>query len=196
MNKVEFLAQLRKLLGGLPQEDIEKSVEFYSEMIDDCMEDGMTETEAVASLGAIEDIVMHIRSNSEQQSDNPAVEPDHTNSQQQSGKHKLSGAEIALIIITSPLWLGIVMGLVGVYFGLWGAVIGLYAAAGSLAFVCIAGIISAPFTQVGIASIIMQVGLSLICGGISIPAFFGINLISKGLVKLVKVIINAVRSLF
>lgn len=35
MNKQEFLGALRRGLLGLPEEDIENSVEFYSEMIDD-----------------------------------------------------------------------------------------------------------------------------------------------------------------
>ena len=35
MNKQEFLTQLRQGLSGLPQDDIEKRLTFYSEMIDD-----------------------------------------------------------------------------------------------------------------------------------------------------------------
>ncbi len=42
MRKSEFLAALRKGLNGLPQADIDASIEFYSEMIDDRMEDGLT----------------------------------------------------------------------------------------------------------------------------------------------------------
>ena len=43
MNKQEFLAGLRKGLSGLPQEDIEERLLFYSEMIDDRIEEGMEE---------------------------------------------------------------------------------------------------------------------------------------------------------
>ena len=56
MTKNEFLTELRVALAGLPEEDIEKSLEYYSEMIDDRVEDGLPEGEAVADLGSIEDI--------------------------------------------------------------------------------------------------------------------------------------------
>lgn len=40
MNKQDFLGALRRGLLGLPEEDIENSVEFYSEMIDDRIDEG------------------------------------------------------------------------------------------------------------------------------------------------------------
>ena len=43
MDKKAFLAQLRSQLSGLPQNDIEDRLIFYSEMIDDIMEEGITE---------------------------------------------------------------------------------------------------------------------------------------------------------
>ena len=39
MTKQEFLAELRRGLSGLPQNDIEERLNFYSEMIDDRMEE-------------------------------------------------------------------------------------------------------------------------------------------------------------
>jgi uncharacterized membrane protein len=57
MNKQEFLKCLREGLAGLPQEDVERAIDFYEEMIDDRMEDGLTEEEAVASLGSLEEVI-------------------------------------------------------------------------------------------------------------------------------------------
>lgn len=51
MSKQEFLGALYNGLSGLPKEDIENSVQFYSEMIDDRMDEGMTENEAVEDIG-------------------------------------------------------------------------------------------------------------------------------------------------
>ena len=51
MRKEEFLMALRAGLTGLSPEGVEKLVEFCSEMIDDRMEDGLTEEEAVAAAG-------------------------------------------------------------------------------------------------------------------------------------------------
>lgn len=62
MNKQAFLSALRKGLTGLPENDIEHSIEFYSEMIDDRIEEGMSEEEAAASIGNIDDIVSQILS--------------------------------------------------------------------------------------------------------------------------------------
>ena len=47
MRKQEFLTELRKGLSGLPQDDIEERLSFYSEMIDDQIEEGLAEEEAV-----------------------------------------------------------------------------------------------------------------------------------------------------
>ena len=55
MNKNAFLEELREKLSGLPEEDIEESVAFYREMIEDRMEDGVPEEEAVEGVGTVED---------------------------------------------------------------------------------------------------------------------------------------------
>ena len=60
MNKISFILRLHERLEGLPQEDIEERLMFYSEMIDDRMEDGLSEEDAVASVGSIDEIVTEI----------------------------------------------------------------------------------------------------------------------------------------
>ena len=57
MSKQEFLALLREGLSGLPREDAEERLAFYGEMIDDLMEDGMTEEDAVARIGPVDSVV-------------------------------------------------------------------------------------------------------------------------------------------
>ena len=64
MNKQEFLIELKQHLKGIAPEDISGSIEYYSEMIDDAVEDGMTEEEAVASLGDMDEIEKQGRKNS------------------------------------------------------------------------------------------------------------------------------------
>ena len=46
MRKAEFLRELEKRLQGLPKDEIDSRLAFYSEMIDDRIEDGKTEEEA------------------------------------------------------------------------------------------------------------------------------------------------------
>ncbi|MBO5248949.1 MAG: DUF1700 domain-containing protein [Clostridia bacterium] len=62
MTKSEFLSALRSRLSALSSDDRERSVDFYSEMIADRMEDGMTETEAVANMGDLSRITSQILS--------------------------------------------------------------------------------------------------------------------------------------
>ena len=60
MTKQEFLAAVGSRLNGLAQEDIKKSLAFYGELIDDHMEEGLREEEAVATLGSVEDVASAI----------------------------------------------------------------------------------------------------------------------------------------
>ena len=58
MDKHDFLMQLQNRLSGLPQEDIEERLNFYNEMIDDRIEDGLSEEEAIAAVGSLDEIVL------------------------------------------------------------------------------------------------------------------------------------------
>lgn len=64
MNKQEFFAAVQAGLSDLPEEDIQRAVDFYGEIIDDCMEDGMPEEDAVAAVGPVEEIISYIRADS------------------------------------------------------------------------------------------------------------------------------------
>ena len=57
MEKKAFMQALRRGLARLPEEERLRALAFYEEAIDDRMEDGMTEAEAVAAMGSPEDIV-------------------------------------------------------------------------------------------------------------------------------------------
>lgn len=61
MRKEEFLTALRAGLTGLSPEGVEKLVEFCSEMIDDRMEDGLTEKEAVAAAGSLDELIQQAK---------------------------------------------------------------------------------------------------------------------------------------
>ena len=42
MNKIGFLERLENLLQGIDKKERDKAISFYSEMIDDFIEDGLT----------------------------------------------------------------------------------------------------------------------------------------------------------
>ena len=47
MLKEEFLSKLEKRLLGIPKEDLERTLDYYNEIISDKVEDGMSEEEAL-----------------------------------------------------------------------------------------------------------------------------------------------------
>lgn len=51
MSKEEFLGSLNRLLKSLGKSEREKSLSYYNEIIDDYMEDGYTEEQAVEQIG-------------------------------------------------------------------------------------------------------------------------------------------------
>ena len=61
MRKNEFINEIRGALRGYPHDEVENSIEFYSEIIDDRMENGMSEEQAVASLGDLDRIIKNIK---------------------------------------------------------------------------------------------------------------------------------------
>ena len=61
MNKKEFLSQLKRKLSGLKKQDINESLNFYREIIDDKVEDGASVDDAISSLGSLDEIVLQIK---------------------------------------------------------------------------------------------------------------------------------------
>ncbi|MBE6909390.1 MAG: DUF1700 domain-containing protein [Ruminococcaceae bacterium] len=60
MTKMEFIAEMAAALRDLSKNDIARLLEYYGEMVDERVEDGMSESEAVAALGSVEDIAAQI----------------------------------------------------------------------------------------------------------------------------------------
>lgn len=163
MTKQEFIDALRHKMAGLPKDDIEDRVAFYTEMIDDRVEDGLSEEQAVAEIGSVDDIV------AKQIEDTPITKIVR---EKVKPKRKLKTREIILIIASSPLWLILLIALGGVIFAgivtFFSVVIAAWAGEISL----IIGSISSLVVTAGNASL-GQVGHAI--------AYFGITLIYIGL---------------
>ena len=100
MKKQEFLTELRSKLNGLPKEDIDNRINFYEEMINDRMDDGKTEEEAVADIGSVDDVVRQIAN------DTPML---RLVAEKAKPKRALRAWEIVLIILGFPLWFPLVI---------------------------------------------------------------------------------------
>ena len=60
MRKQEFMDQLQKKLSDLPEDEVAERLGFYGEMIDDRMEEGLSEEEAVAASGSADESAAQI----------------------------------------------------------------------------------------------------------------------------------------
>ena len=56
----EFIKKLKLKLARLPKVELNERLNFYSEMIDDGVEEGLTEEEAVAKIGTVEEVALQV----------------------------------------------------------------------------------------------------------------------------------------
>ena len=193
MTKQEFLAQLRQGLNGLPQEDVEERLSFYGEMIDDRVEEGVSEEEAVAAAGSVPEIVKQTVA------DIPLTK---LAKQKIKPQRKLTAWEIVLLAVGAPVWAPLLIAafavILSLYAVLWAVVGALWSVPASLAACGIAGvaaivlcsIMGAPLTGLAL------LGLGLFAAGLAIFATFGCLAAVRGAVCLTKIIARGTKLLF
>lgn len=193
MSKQEFLAKLRNGLTGIPHNDIEEWITFYSEMIDDRMEDGLTEEGAVAELGSAEGIIAQIMSEiSLAKLVREKVKPNRA----------LRVWEIVLLVLGSPIWLALGIALfavmIAVYAVIWSLIISLWAVELSIAVGSAASLVSfAVFAVQGnISSAAAMLGAGFVCAGLAIFGCFGCTGSVRAIRALTKRIFVWIKSCF
>ena len=183
MNKREFIAHLEAKLSGLPGRDIEERLAFYSEMIDDRMEEGRSEEEAVAEIGSAQEIAAQIIA------DGPLAK---TATAQSGPKRRPKAWEIWLLALGSPLWLSLAVAALAVvlslYIALWSVIISLWAVFGSLIGCALGGVVaSLPFIFGGNGLTgIGMIGAGSVCAGLAIFLFLGCRAATRGTLLLTK----------
>lgn len=201
MNKSEFLAELRSRLVGLPQNEIEERISFYSEMIDDRVEEGATEEDAVAGIGSIDEIVAQILE------DVPlwSIVKEKVKKKREKTEKKrrsLKAWEIVLIVLGFPVWLPLLIAafavILSLYVVLWSVIISLWAVFVSLAACGLAGIVAGVGYAILVKPIdgILLVAAGLVCSGLAIFAFIGCKAATKGTARLTKKMIFGIKHLF
>lgn len=183
MNKQQFLAAVGEQLRRLPQSDLEKSLDYYSEMIDDRMEDGLSEEEAVAAMGGADEIAAQILL----ETPLPRLVK---------AKLRPSRAprvwEIVLLALGSPVWFPLLLAagivVLAVYLVLWAVIVSLYAVNLSFAAGAVSG--AAGLLAMGCAGYPLQavlfLGAGLVCAGLSILLFFAFNRLTRAIISLSK----------
>ena len=190
MNKEDFLLALRKELSGLPEEELVERLAFYREIIDDKIEEGFSEEEAVAEMGPADKIVSQILSDIPM----PKLVKDRIKA-----KRRLQAWEIVLLILGSPIWISLsvcALALVlSVYLVIWVMIISVWAVDLSLAVsapaAAAAGFMKYHITPVG--PVLISAGLIL--AGLSIFLFFGCRGITKGALSLTKRTVTGIKTL-
>ena len=101
MTKMEFLAKIRLGLSSLTEDETQRSFEFYREMIDDRIEDGLTEEEAVAAAGDPNEIIRNILAEStpKKQVQKPQTEQNKQIPQKKSSNSGWTLLAVLLIIL-------------------------------------------------------------------------------------------------
>ena len=187
MTKNEFMSALCAKLSVLPEEDIHNSLSYYSEMIEDCRENGMSEEEAVAAMGTPDAVAAQILEE---------VPISRLVKEKMRPKRKLAGWEIALLILGAPLWISLCAALfsvvVGILAGLLGIVVGVFAALwGSMAGFAggsIGGFVSAVwlFVEGHAAQGVFMLGAGIVFVGLTILLYFAALYTTIGFGELIK----------
>ena len=192
MDKYDFLLALEARLEGLAEADRQASLDFYSEMLDDLVEGGMTETEAVASHGSPEAIAEEIL----------LEMPLPKLVKAKMKKRRLSGLEITLLAVGFPIWLPIGIALLAVvfaiYISLWAVVVSLYAADLAFAVSAPAGIMAAIslFVSGKPTAALLFLGAGLVLAGLSVLWLLLCNLTAKGVWKLGRLTLRGIKACF
>ena len=113
MTKNEYISSLGARLSGLPKDEIRERLAFYGEMIDDRIEEGLAEEEAVADVGDVEDIAAQIIAETPlAKIVKDKIKP----------KRRLQAWEIVLIALGSPVWLSLAVAALAVVFAVLASV--------------------------------------------------------------------------
>lgn len=183
MNKQEFLMDLRNALSGLPQDDIEERIAFYGEIIDDCMEEGASEEEAVTGIGSVNDIRRQIVADIPF----PKLVKEKVRT-----KRRLHAWEIVLIVLGFPVWFPLIIAACAIVLSLYIVILALIISLWSIEISLWAGILggiaiaTVYLVQSAAMPALMALGAALFIAGFSGFMFFGCVAASKGILKLTK----------
>lgn len=193
MSKNEFLSALQLGLSGLPKDEIEERLNFYSEIIEDRMEEGLLEEEAVLAVGTVEEIV------AQAVTEIPLAK---IAKERIKPERHLKVWEIVLLALGSPIWLSlgiaVVAVIVAIYVSLWSVIISLWTVFGSLVICSLAGMIAGIIlicNGSGFAGGAM-IGAGIVCSGLSVFMFYGCKVATKGILILTKKMAVWIKNMF
>lgn len=191
MTKQEFLSELERALGKLPHAEVEQAIAFYDEAINDRMEDGLSENDAVADLGQIDEIAAQITA------EIPPIP--RAIARANTGSRILN---IVLLAVFSPIWVPVALALaaaaLAVYVAIWAVIASL--------LILDAALVLMPFAGLGtLATLagsgtplpgIFVLGLSMVASGLGLIASFAVFWASRLLFQATRTFARWIASLF
>ncbi len=193
MTKIEFLEALKLKLSKLPKKELDDRLNFYSEMIDDRIEDGLSEEEALSKIGSADEIALEIVGN---------VPLGKIMKEALMPKRKLTGLEITLLIVCFPIWVSLLAsafaGAISLYASLWVVVVSLWAAFVSFIACGFTGIVlGAVYVIQGLTvSGVWLIGAGLVSLSLAIFSFYSCKITTRFSAKLLPKIVLWVKKLF
>lgn len=194
MTKKEFTNALKSKLSSLPYGEVEDRISFFCEIIDDKIEEGLTEDEAVAEIGSVDEIAEQIISE---------IPLTKIAKEKFKPQRRLKTWEIILLILGSPLWIPLIITAIAIilvlYVVLWSLIVSAWAIFATVSG-CAAGGIFAGITIISTSQNffggITLIALAFVCAGLAIFAFFGCLKATTGTVVLTKKLTLGIKKLF
>ena len=157
MTKADFLRLLERALSQLSEEERQKNLEYYSELLDDMMEEGMTEAEATAKLGSPNQIAQSILQ------EMPLGKLVSTRMKPKSGWTPLA---IVLAVVGSPVWVPLLLLAAALVLSLFVSIWALGFAAVAVVIALAVAVVAAPIIAIRVAVLTLPVGLMLLGAGL------------------------------
>lgn len=193
MTKAEFITELKKRLSGLPMRELEESLSFYGEMIDDRIEDGLPEEDAVKDVGEISEIAEQIISE---------IPLTTLAKERIKPKRRIKAWKTVLLVLGSPIWLSLLIAAfavtVSVYAVLWSVIVSVWAAFGAFVGGSVGGVgaFAVFVCTADIPSALVMLSGDAVCAGLAIFTFIGCKAATGVIVRLTVKIPLTVKKLF
>ena len=192
MTKNDFLMSLKHKLSGLPEEDLNERIDFYSEMIDDKIEDGINEEQAVIEIGSIDEISSQIIKE---------VPLRKIVKEKIRFKKKRKVFESVLLIVGSPVWVPILIAIlvvaISLYLTVWVVLGCFYVTSISMFISAIGGFIMvvAQMISGNYPTGVLFIGAALFLIGLGILMILATRLVAKGFLILTQKTVKSLKQL-
>ena len=199
MKKSEFLISLKKNLNSIPEYDRRKTIQYYSEMIDDRIEEGFSEEDAVGQMGSVYELAAQIKAD---YGEAESIKERSSASFESNSKKSVNGWVIFLLILGFPLWFSLLVAALVVFVSflvtLWSVIIAFWSVFVSFVVGSFSGITVGVILNLlgNIVPGTAMIGSGLILAGLSILAFFGCKASTNGAVFLTKKIAVLIKNCF